>query len=384
MALVRGERAARSSGRSSALILALVAALLGGFLAPGSASAERFSGESTVHTNTATEGDGTRTPDIVSTGADRAVVAWREGTVPGKVDQGYIRYGYTTDGGASWSRPKVLAQETSQYAWHYVVLYQAGGEVFAYLGRTSATSSNGLPIDAVVVKRSTDEGHTWQDYHVSMPTDIRNLIMAGRPLRLADGTHVIPFWSSGRRNGLLRSTNLKNWTAGGFVPDPSGYQGAEPQIAVEQDDSRTLVMKARSSRTPSSQAYAATATSTDSGRTWTPFALDPNVPNHDTKGYFTKDSGGRYLAIYNTAKDRQILHYKVKRPGGSWGPGRLFADGPPVTDGTGAGWDTYAMADEYAPGRFYVAWEHDTSSIKVRRLDISGTGRSPLSPAPPA
>ncbi|MGW0810891.1 sialidase family protein [Nonomuraea sp. NPDC002799] len=324
-----------------------------------------------------TEGDGPRTPDIISTSESNAVVAWREGTVPGKVDQGFIRYAYTTDGGATWSRPKVLAQETDQYAWTYVILYRAGDEIFAYIGRTAATSSNGVPINAIVAKRSTDEGHTWQDYAVTMPTGIVNLIMAGRPLRLADGTHVIPFWSSGRQNGVLRSMDLKDWTAGGMVPDPDGFKPGEPQIAVSPEAPQMLVMTARSGHYTqpdydTEPAYGVRATSADGGKTWTSFALDTELPSYNTKGYFTKDSNGRYLAIYNTARDRQILYYKVKRPGEPWGAGQFFADGPAVTDtGTGAGWDTYAMADEYAPGKFYVTWEHDTSGIKVSKLDIS-------------
>jgi hypothetical protein len=353
------------------VVLALVAALL----TPGSAPAEGLSVETEAHTNTTTEGDGPRTPDIIATGPDDAVVAWREGTVPGKVDQGYIRYAYTTDGGSTWSHPKVLAQETSEYAWHYVILYQAGDELFAYLGRAPAASTNGLDIDAVVVKHSTDRGHTWQDYAVTLPTDIRNLIVAGRPLRLSDGTHAIPFWSSNRRNGVLLSTDLKTWTAK-FVPDLNGFKPAEPQIAVSQDDPNTLVMTARSGHYTAADyatgpTYAATATSTDNGRTWTSFTLDPNLPNHNTKGYFTKDSTGQYLAIYNTALDRKVLYYKVKRPGEPWGAGQFLADGPAVTSGTGTGWDTYAMADEYAPGKFFVTWEHDTSAIKVARLDVS-------------
>ncbi|MDT9698523.1 sialidase family protein [Streptomyces sp. P17] len=147
-------------------------------------------------------------------------MAWREGIVPGQVDHGYIRYAYTTDGGASWSHPKVLAQDTSEYSWHFVVLYQNGSELFAYLGRTksSADNNSGLPIDAIVVKRSTDEGHTWQNYPVTMPLDLpdttadeglANLIFAGRPVKLANGKHVIPFWASGRQNGVLISSDLK-------------------------------------------------------------------------------------------------------------------------------------------------------------------------------
>ncbi|WAZ21376.1 glycoside hydrolase [Streptomyces cinnabarinus] len=369
----------------TALLSALVLAVLTGLLLPGPAVAEGTSGESVAHIDAVTEGDGPRTPDIIATSADNAVVAWREGTVPGKVDQGYIRYAYTTDGGASWTHPKVLAQETSEYTWHYVILYQSGNELFAYMGRTKAASDNknGLPIDAIVVKRSTDEGHTWQDYPVTMPLDLpdtgadegfANLIIAGRPTKLASGKHVIPFWASNRENGVLISSDLKTWTAGGVVPDPSGLKPGESQVAVSQDDPNKLVMVARSD---AAYTRAATATSSDGGLTWTPFTLDNNIPSYNVKVQFIKDSTGRYLSIYNTATNRDVLNYKTKRAGAAWNAGRQFANGsaadedPDQAGTTGKGWDTYAMADEYAPGKFYVAWEFDTSRIKVNRLDIS-------------
>lgn len=368
-----------------ALLTALVLAVLTGLLLPGPASAEGTSGESVAHIQVTTEGDGPRTPDIIATSENNAVVAWREGIVPGQVDHGYIRYAYTTNGGGSWSHPQVLAQDTSEYSWHFVVLYQNGSELFAYLGRTKSSPDNnsGLPIDAIVVKRSTDEGHTWQDYPVTMPLDLpdttadeglANLIFAGRPVRLANGKHVIPFWASGRENGVLISSDLKTWTAGGIVPDPSDLDAAEPQIAVSQDDPNKLVMVARSRDT---QTRAATATSSDGGLTWTPFTLDSNLPSLNSKVQFIKDSNGQYLSIHNTATSRDVLNYKTKRPGAAWSAGKFFANGatadqdPDQQNTTGRGWDTYPMADEYAPGKFYVAWEFDTSRIKVNKLDIS-------------
>ncbi|TQO32439.1 BNR repeat protein [Streptomyces cavourensis] len=380
-AALQGPRRGRRFGLASA---ALLVCLAGG--APP-AYAEGTSAESTAYTNTVSQGDGTRTPDIIATGENRAVVAWREGIWPGKVDQGHIRYAYTTDGGATWSTPRNLAQATSEAMWHYVILYQTGSSIYAFLGRTSPESSSGLPV-TLVAKRSTDEGHTWHSHAIDVPQNIANLVVAGRPLRLADGTHVIPFWSSGQRSGVLRSSgeSLSTWTAGAFVPDPNGLRAGEPQIVASHDEPGTLIMTARPTSPPASDyltkpAYAATARSTDGGLSWSPFTLDTELPNYNTKGFLTKGSDGQYLTIYNTAGRawtgpepalaREVLHYKVKRPGERWNSGRFFADGPRVTAGTGTGWDTYAMADEYAPGKYFVTWEHDTSAIKVNRLDVS-------------
>ncbi|MEU8561331.1 sialidase family protein [Streptomyces cyaneofuscatus] len=371
--------------RLGTVLAAALLACLAGAVPP--AYAEGTTGEVTVHSNTVSQGDGTRTPDIIATSENRAVVAWREGIWPGKVDQGHIRYAYTTDGGSTWSTPRNLAQATSEEMWHYVILYQDGATLYAFLGRTSPQSNSGLPV-SLVAKRSTDEGHTWQDHPMDVPQNIANLVVAGRPLKLADGTHAIPFWSSGQRSGVLRSTGgtLSTWTAGAFVPDPDGLRAGEPQIVASHDEPGTLIMTARPTYPPASDyltkpTYAATARSTDGGLSWSPFVLDTELPNYNTKGFLTKGADGQYLTIYNTAGRawtgpepalaREVLHYKVKRPGERWSAGRFFADGPRVTSGTGAGWDTYAMADEYAPGKYFVTWEHDTSAIKVNRLDVS-------------
>ncbi|MGW7209720.1 sialidase family protein [Streptomyces sp. NPDC054837] len=374
----------------TALLTALVLAVLTGLLMPGPASAEGTSAEESIYINTMTGGDGPRTPDIISTSAGNKVVAWREGLRPGNRDMGYIRYAYTTNGGATWSHPRTLAQETDQYAWHYVMLYKSGSELFAFLGRTPIAdptdeekdgdnwNNDGLPITATVVKRSTDEGRTWQDYPVTMPS-IGNLAISGRPIKLANGNTVLPYWGTGRENGVLIATNpdLKTWTKGGVVPNgnATGVKAGENQIAVSPDSSDTLIMVARAAN-----ANAMMATSTNGGADWTSYAPAAGLPSNDVaRAYFGKDSTGRLLYIYTTGDtiSRPALYYTTKRRDAtSWSAPRRFADGPESEQdktpaGTGAGWDTYPMADEYAPGKFFVTWEFDTTRIKVNKLDIS-------------
>ncbi|MGW7166497.1 sialidase family protein [Streptomyces sp. NPDC054884] len=406
MALVTEQRAARRS-RLPLLtaLLGLAAALVTAVLiAPDPASAAPISTPMTVYQNTVTQGDGPRTPDIISTSANDAVVVWREGTTasvitdePGKpvVDHGYIRYSYTTDGGRTWSRPKTLAQETSEYSWHYVELYKTGNRIFAYLGRTGITKRSGLPINAIVAKESTDGGHTWHDFTVNLPLNPtadktapgkQNLALAGRPVQMANNLYVMPYWSSGRENGVLYSWNLKDWTAGPAVANPNANMPGEPQLVVSKKDPNELLLVARSTPSvPGTATFALTATGTVTitgtsvSIAWSPFATDTNVPSNDSKSYFTKDSAGRYLTIYNTntAPVRQILNYRVRSADGVWGSSKEFADpaGPndPTPAGDGAGWDAYPMADEFAPGKFFVVWEHDTSAILVSTLDISDT-----------
>ncbi|MFE4695643.1 sialidase family protein [Streptomyces sp. NPDC056738] len=371
------------------LLTAVVLAVLIGLLMPRPASATGTSGESIVYTNLASKGDGTRTPDIVSTSANNAVVVWREGLRPGNVDMGYMRYAYTTDGGTTWSRPQTLAQETDRYAWHYVILYRSGSTLYAYLGRTTIADSteadgdginnNGLPIDGTFLKRSTDQGHTWQDAPLTVP-DKANLVLSGHPLQRDDGAYVMPYWSSGRENGTLISRDLQTWTLGGHV-DGNALTAGENQIAYAQVPAdqahprNSLFMVARDK-----SAGAATSMSTDGGETWTAFETDTSLPSYNiARAFFTSDSTGQYLYVYNAGTDasnRDILNYRTRRPGGSWSTPKLFANGP-ASDNTdqpdGKGWDNYPMADEYAPGKFWVVWEFDTTRIKTNRLDISDT-----------
>ncbi|MGW3283099.1 sialidase family protein [Streptomyces sp. NPDC001002] len=372
------------------LLTAVVLAVLTGLLLPRPASAAGISDESTVYVNRASKGDGTRTPDIVATSANNAVVVWREGLRPGNVDMGYMRYAYTTDGGAHWSRPQTLAQETDQYAWHYVILYQAGSTLYAYLGRTpiaddsetdgDGINNNGLPINGTFLKTSTDQGHTWQDSSLSVPSKT-NLVFSGHPLQRDDGSYVMPYWSSGRENGTLISSDLRTWRQGGSRSGAALTVG-ENQIGYLQVPAGTskpknqLFMVARDSA-----AGAATSVSDDGGESWSAFTDDPFLPSDNiARSFFTTDSNGQYLYIYNSGEGsstRDILDYETKRPDSDiWSPYKFFASGPSSDEldpgsGTGKGWDTYPMADEYAPGKFWVVWEFDTTRIKTNKLDIS-------------
>lgn len=359
--------------------------------------------------------EGNRVPDVAALDSRRLVVAWRSGVADVRdvtpTDQGAVRYARSEDGGRTWS-VGTLAADTSTHRYHYVVFLKDGGTLLALLGRITiaadrdtAGNVDGFPV-ALVAKRSTDGGRTWADFPVSVavPPNSRGVVAAGRPLR-HEGLWLVPYWQAAggtTKAGVLRSADLVTWTPGALADNPPGLSVEEPQVVVSQDDPRTLLMVARTLHAGSAAdkdayyrahaAYAATATSTDGGLTWSAFAPDPDLPNYYVKSLFTRDSEGRYLTIYNTLAGpftgpatgkpeqyREVLYYKVRRPGAPWGPGRLFADGSRLTQGAARGWDVYASADEYEPGRFVVVWEHNQIEIKVARLDLDDvfTGVAP-------
>lgn len=348
--------------------------------------------------------EGNRVPDLAVLDENHLVVGWRAGVgdavdpTPG--DQGSIRFARSADGGRTWTQG-VLAQADATHRYHYVIFLNDAGTLYAFLGRIAIARDrdpsgnvDGFPVE-MIAKRSADGGRTWTPFPltVEVPANARGVVVAGKPVKQG-GVWLLPYWQQtarGSRTGVLRSTDLSTWRPGGFPEPPPGIAVEEPQVVVAQDDPGSLLMVVRTlvSGTPEAKdayyrthaAYAATAVSGDGGLTWTPLRLDHELPNFYVKGFFAKDSAGRYLTIYNTLAGpfmgerpdqyREVLHYKVRRPGETWGPGRLFADGPRLTTGAARGWDVYASAEEYAPGRFFVVWEHNQTVIKVARLDIT-------------
>ncbi|MBG0832578.1 exo-alpha-sialidase [Planomonospora sp. ID67723] len=354
--------------------------------------------------------EGNRVPDIVALDARRLVVGWRAGVRdardPSPKDQGAIMCARSEDGGATWA-VGTLAEATAEHRYHYVVFLNDGGVLYALLGlivvdrdRDRRGNVDGFPT-ALVMRRSTDAGRTWTDFPITVdvPDNGRGVVVAGKPLRHG-GHWLVPYWRHAggtTRAGVLRSADLRTWRSGGLAENPPGVAVEEPQIALSSGDPGALVMVARTldlrggASAAERDAYyrvrathCATATSADAGLTWSPMTLDEDLPNYYVKTFFTRDSEGRHLAIYNTLAGpftgppeskpdqyREVLHYKVRRPGEPWGPGRLFADGRRLTRGAARGWDVYPSADEYAPGRFFVVWEHNQINIKVAGLDIS-------------
>ncbi|WP_084963533.1 sialidase family protein [Thermoactinospora rubra] len=362
----------------------------------------------TVYAKAATRPDGelahegNRVPDIAVLDRDTLVVAWRAGVADPHddtpTDGGSILYARSADGGRTWLTG-VLAEATATHRYHYAILLHDSGTLLAFLGRITVAEDrdaegevDGFPVE-LTAKRSRDRGRTWEDFPITVdvPRNSRGVVLAARPIRHGD-VWLLPYWQQGGA-GVLRSADLRAWRRGGLARPPRGMAVEEPQVVVSHDDPATLLMVARTldlrgGTTPREKdayyrthaVYAAIATSADGGLTWSPMAVDRDIPNYYVKGLLARDGEGRYVAIYNTLggpfqgerpdRYREVLHYKVKRPGSPWGPGRLFADGGRLTRGAARGWDVYPSAEEYAPGRFFVVWEHNQTAIKVATLDV--------------
>ena len=108
--------------------------------------------------------------------------------------------------------------------------------------------------------------------------------------------------------------------------------------------------------------------SRDGGRTWTTAAPEPALHNAKSKGFFGRAGDGSHLYVYNDGpaqRDRSwpgfpnggrtSLRYKVRPPGGEWGPERAFYDA-----GTK---NSYPSLVEVAPGEFRAVWDSGTATV---------------------
>nr|BFE82553.1 hypothetical protein GCM10020093_051540 [Planobispora longispora] len=363
--------------------------------------------------------EGNRVPDIVALDSRRLVVGWRAGVRdardPSPTDQGAIMYARSDDAGRTWT-VGTLAAATATRRYHYVMFLDDGGVLYALLGlidverdRDRQGRVDGFPT-TMTARRSTDAGRTWTDFPITVevPDNGRGVVVAGRPLRHG-GHWLVPYWRHAggtTRAGVLRSADLRTWTPGALAENPPGVAVEEPQIAISYDDPGALVMV---TRTLDLRGGASPAERDARYRAAPPTA--PPRPAPTGPDLVTSHAGrgpaqllrqdvlhprlrGRHLAIYNTLAGpftgpaeskpdqyREVLHYKVRRPGEPWGPGRLFADGRRLTRGAARGWDVYPSADEYEPGKFFVVWEHNQTNIKVAGLDVTRGSAATCSPA---
>ncbi|MFI6901512.1 sialidase family protein [Nonomuraea sp. NPDC050394] len=304
---------------------------------------------------------GNRAPDVAVLDGRLIVAGWRAGAAgPAPHGQGSIGVARSRDGGRTWT-VGTLAAATGH---HSVTFLNDGAALYAFLG-----GIDGLPAE-LTARRSADGGATWTGWpiEVDVPGDGRGVVVTGKPVRHR-GAWLLPY-SERAGSGVLRSSDLRTWRRGGLAVPPRGIVVGEPQVVLSQDDPDALLMVVRTRAGDARVTHAATCLSRDGGLTWTPMVLDENLPG---KGFFTKDSQGRYVTIYcalagpirgdRPDQDREVLHYKVKEPGRPWSPGRLFAAG------TARGGDV--RAEEEAPGRLRVVWEHDRTAIRTATLDLA-------------
>lgn len=304
-----------------------------------------------------------QTVDVAMADPDHLVVAWRNNGRADKTDMGSILCARSADGGATWSEADVLARHDERRAYGNVILYGEGGTIHAFVGEMPMTEPNSENQRLTLALRSPDGGRSWTEEPLRVryphPT-----ITGGRIVR-HDGRYLMPFHRNDDRDpakrlhGVLTSPDLRDWDLLSVVPNPDGVFLQEGFLTAAQGAPETLLIVMRTD-----VGYVYAAESADGGRSWTDARREVAIPNHNVKGFFAKDARDQYVALFNTARDRAILHHRTKPDGRPWTVSRPLA--------AGTGWNCYAMLLEYAPSRFYAVWERDRSEIVFDTLDLSG------------
>ena len=187
----------------------------------------------------------------------------------------------------------------------------------------------------------------------------------------------------GRDHFVLSSTSLLEWNLAGFIPQPAtgskvflheGHIGAGDNAGELKIVMRTADYEDESKMTDPPRAFS--SVSRDGGRTWSPAQQEPDLWNAKSKAWFGRIASGAHLYVYNDGpaqpgpKSRTSVRYKVKPPGGTWGPERTFFDAGIK--------NSYPTLIEVAPGDFRAVWD---SGTKDRSRTHIRFGKFKLAPA---
>ena len=287
------------------------------------------------------------------------IIAWIGGGGSG----GNVLAAHSLDGGKTFSDAGIVARAADGSVFTAVRLFAQDGKVYAFVGVAAdgSAEASGGTLDGYV---STDKGVTWlhMDITVAHPEP---LTPGGRVFGYR-GSYLLPVSECGGSGGasaqsILISEDLSNWRLGGSVPGTESGCVDDGHIDHTQPNEQTqgLIMVMRdadeSVEDGPMHEHARYAISPDGGETWSEATALVEVPSHHVSGFFSTDSLGRYVTVFNLDQDRQALKYRVKEPLGPWGP---------VHDFPSPG-QTNERVDgvEVSAGRYYCVFDSDESLI---------------------
>jgi predicted neuraminidase len=243
------------------------------------------------------------------------VAAWFGGAREGAEDVG-IWLSHHTKG--SWTPPSEVATgvqgDGRRYPCWNPVLFRVADNLLLLFYKVGPSPSGWWGM----VKRSTDDGHTWSEAQRLMDGILGPI--KNKPVRLTDGTIIggssteSPDRPSQWRVHFERSGDRgQTWTRiePGPAPDGKEIDAIQPSVLIHPRGRLQAVGRTRSD-------HVFETWSEDGGKSWTPLALTvlPN-PNAGTDAVTLRD--GRHVIVYNhTAKGRSPLNLSVSRDGKLW------------------------------------------------------------------
>lgn len=308
----------------------------------------------------------------------------------GKTDMGDILCSISKDKGKTWAHPStIFSSEAGKYGYANSFLFKSPEQdiIWCYAMRCVKYYKN-TEESELVAAYSGDGGITWMP--VDLQVDFQSpLITNASILSIKDerGTkyllavhrntkHYDPYGD--RRQFVLESRDLLRWKLAGYIPMPEGKEIflCEGNMAFDENNKDIkIVMRTADYIDPGhvevNPPRAYSSVSKDGGKTWSPAKEEPALYNTNSKGFFGKDSKGRYVYVYNDGPvgQRTSLRYVVKSPGKDWSGPKLFY------------WEnnrnSYATLVEEKPGVFICVWDSSDdikrgrTVIRFGRLDLN-------------
>jgi len=332
--------------------------------------------------------------------SDKHLVAAFGVKIPGKGDMGDIMASVSRDDGATWSDPVYVfdhnqRQGTIQFAYANAILYKAPEQDVMWAFGMRCPMNYRHSEDAQLVGAySADGGLSWIPVEMAMSYTGPLIVVAGIHRVMENGAprYLFPAHRNSRRNDpmgdrsqfVLSSTTLMEWKLESHVPQPE----SGPKVILHEgnitdgDAPGELKMVMRTAdyaneRLMTDPPRAFSSISKDNGRTWSPAVQEPELWNAKSKAFYAQTAFGSHIYIYSDGPadpaptGRTSLRYKIKPPGGDWGPEHTFYHAGIK--------NSYPTLIEIAPGDFRAVWDSGTKD-RTRTHIKFGKFRIPVGP----
>jgi hypothetical protein len=287
-------------------------------------------------------------PDITRLDDGRLVTVFYQATRHSR-DDGRYMWTESTDGGRTWSRPRVVI-DTPQDDRDAQITQLSDGTIVINWFRTDWTNegTTGAVILGAFVTRSTDGGRSWSDpvlvesrmscgcgpVHGAYP--LGWAATTGKIVELDDGDLLLPLYgtmsdSTVGRASVARSTDGgRTWPVENeaLIPVPGGVSLSEMALAATRGGVTALL------RTAGGGGVSRRTDSSDGGRTWsTPVATPMKGQAH----HILSLPGGKLLATYGDRSGQFASNEptvgRIRMPGREWSDSSdvlLYRAGPNV------------------------------------------------------
>lgn len=304
-------------------------------------------------------------PGLAKTKNGTLIVVWRTGPSHGGGTNGRLYLSRSYDGGATWSTPELIRDETLDCRDPYITISKDGSRWYVtYFTYTSST------VFRSYVLWSDDEGATWQD-PVSLSVNTPRAVCSPM-VELADGTLMATLYGDNGSGDdiatVVTSTDKgETWSTEVTAAAGSGIDYQEPAIV---DTPSGVVMLVRYNN------HDGIARLIRTGTTW-------SAPVRKFTGWgaprFCRLSTGRLIVIYRHDTTSAAMWRYSDDNGVNWSPEKLFDNNTTQM--------VYAAPLEIRPGLIAVPCAFDiavaTAVLRMRYM-LNGSGSSPIGDSVPS